>query len=198
MTSSALSQTQIVLSALPEREPAPSLRDIFETEYAYIRSTARRLGIRERELDDLVHDVFLAVHRKLAEFDVERPLKPWLFGITFRVVIGQKRRFAYSREQLSATEPTETADKEPRADEQMEIEERRRMVHEALLELDVDKRAVFIMHELEEVPISDVAGALEVPTNTAYSRLRLARKEFRVALGRVLSRSLRTKMGRAS
>jgi RNA polymerase sigma-70 factor, ECF subfamily len=192
MISRSLPQTPIVASALSARLPAPDFRDLFENEYAYVRTSARRLGIPERELDDVVHDVFLAVHRKLEDFDSDRPLRPWLFGITFRVVVGQKRRFGYTREQLSRAEPSDTANTELLADEQLEAEERRRMVHEALLDLDDGKRAVFIMHELEEVPIAEIAVALEIPVNTAYSRLRLARNEFGQALGRVVARTLRT------
>jgi RNA polymerase sigma-70 factor (ECF subfamily) len=199
MISSRLPQSPIVVPVgLSEREPAPTFRDIFEREYGYVRHVARRMGIRERELDDLVADVFLTVHRKLDEFQQGFPLRPWLFGITFRVVVGTKRRFGYSREQLSDALPNDSADSGPGADEQMETEERRRMVHEALLELDVGKRAVFILHELDEVPMADIATVLDVPTNTAYSRLRLARKEFRVALERVVSRSSRTRMRGAS
>ena len=182
-------QTLAVTAVLPQREAPSSFRDMFESEYAYVRTSARRLGIRERELDDLVHDVFLAVHRKLGDFEPGRPVRPWLFGITFRVVLGQKRRFAYSREQLSQAEPVDAADDQPPADERLETEERRRMVHEALAALDDEKRAVFILHELDEIPMADLARALDVPTNTAYSRLRLARQEFRRVLERLVLRA---------
>ena len=92
MIPSLLPQSPIVVPVgLPQREPAPTFRDIFEREYAYVRHVARRMGIRERELDDLVADVFLTVHRKLDEFQTGFPLRPWLFGITFRVVVGTKR-----------------------------------------------------------------------------------------------------------
>ncbi len=177
--------------------PAP-FRDIFESEYGYVRQVAKRLGIRERELDDIVHDVFLTVHRKMDEFDAGRPLRPWLFGITFRVVVGTKRRFAYSRERLAGDAWSDPADKAMGADEQLEAHERTRLVHEALLALDLDKRAVFILHELEELPMSEIATTLGLPTNTAYSRLRLAREEFRVALGRLLSRRSRAAHGGVS
>jgi RNA polymerase sigma-70 factor (ECF subfamily) len=170
----------------------PDFRDLFRDEYAYIRATARRLGIRERELPDLVHDVFVAVHRRLVDFEAYRPIRPWLFGITFRVVVGHKRRMAYRCEELSADEPDERADDAPRADEQIEDAERRRMVHEALEVLDDDKRAVFVLHEIDEVPMAEIAAALEIPKNTAYSRLRLGREEVRCALIRIVARRGRT------
>jgi len=182
----------------PEPQPSvarPDLRDLFREQYGYVRATARRLGIRERELPDLVHDVFVAVHRKLPEFEPGRSVRPWLFGITFRVVVGHKRRFAYRREDLSGEEEHEHADDAPGADQRIEDEERRRMVHEALEALDDDKRAVFVLHEIDEVPMKEIAAALDVNTNTAYSRLRLGREEFRRALSRIVARARRVEGG---
>lgn len=167
----------------------PDFRTLFEKEYSYVRATARRLGIRERELPDLVHDVFVAVHRKLPEFDEQRPIRPWLFGITFRIVVGHKRRLGYRREQLSDDGEHDRPDEAPGADQQMEEEERRRMFHEALETLDDDKRAVFVLHEIDEVPIPEIAIALQVPENTAYSRLRLAREQLRRSLTRLMART---------
>lgn len=173
----------------PAEPRLPSFRAIFENEYAYVHLTARRLGIRDDDRDDVVHDVFLVVHRKLDEFDPSRPLRPWLFGIAYRIVLGQKRRFGYRREQLATTESPEFADASPRADEQLENEERRRMVLTALNQLDDEKRAVFILHELDEIAVPEIADALGIPQNTAYSRLRLARQDFREALERVALRA---------
>ena len=171
------------------RADKPDFRVLFEQEYRYVRATARRLGIRERELPDLIHDVFVTVHRKLPGFEDGRPVRPWLFGITFRIVVGHKRRLGYRREELSGDSEDERADDAPRADQRMEDEERKRMVHEALEALDDDKRAVFVLHEIDEVPVPEIATALDVPQNTAYSRLRLGREEFRRALSRIAART---------
>jgi RNA polymerase sigma-70 factor, ECF subfamily len=177
---------------------AITFRDIFESEYAYVRLSARRLGIRTHDLDDAVHDVFLVVHRKLTDFDLSRPLRPWLFGIAFRVALSKKRRFGHMREELSSHESTDYVDERPPADEEFEAEERRRMVHAALDHLDDDKRGVFIMHELDGIPMSEIASALGIPVNTAYSRLRLAKGEFRRALERALLRGKTVTQGAPS
>ena len=174
--------------AVPHASTPPDFRALFRDEYGYVRLTARRLGIRERDLSDLVHDVFVTVHRKLPEFEVGRPVRPWLFGITFRVVVGHKRRLAYRNEELVGEAAEDHPDDAPHAEQRMEDEERRRMLHEALESLDDDKRAVFVLHELDEVPMKEIAATLDIPTNTAYSRLRLGREELRRALGRILAR----------
>jgi RNA polymerase sigma-70 factor (ECF subfamily) len=54
----------------------------------------------------------------------------------------------------------------------------------ALDGLDLDRRAVFVMHELDEIPVPEVANTLAIPLNTAYSRLRLARVDVAAAIQR--------------
>jgi len=58
-------------------------------------------------------------------------------------------------------------------------------VARALDTLDFDRRAVFILHEIDGVAIPEIARALEIPSNTAYSRLRLARADFGAAVRRL-------------
>jgi RNA polymerase sigma-70 factor, ECF subfamily len=64
----------------------------------------------------------------------------------------------------------------------------RRVVIEALSALDDDRRAVFVMHELDELPAPEIADALGIPVNTVYSRLRVARERFAQALERLKAR----------
>ena len=60
-----------------------------------------------------------------------------------------------------------------------------------LAELDEPKREVFSLVELEELTVPEVADALEIPLNTAYSRLRMAREAFEAALARHEARTKR-------
>ena len=76
-------------------------------------------------------------------------------------------------------------DSTPNADEQLQASEARSIVVAALQAIDEHRRAVFILHELDEQPMPEIAAALEIPLNTAYSRLRLARDEFRAAVARI-------------
>jgi RNA polymerase sigma-70 factor (ECF subfamily) len=61
------------------------------------------------------------------------------------------------------------------------------VAHRALEAMEIDRRAVFLMHEVDGFSIPEVAEALAVPLNTAYSRLRLARDEFRERVRRLRS-----------
>ena len=169
-----------------EAEEAPGaseFRAIFDTELSYVWSTLRRLGVQARDLEDLCHDVFVVVFRNLAAYDTRRPIRPWLFGIAFRVASDYRRSARYRREIPGTTR--ELPCPAPPADEVMLRRERQRLVARALDELELDRRAVFVMHDIDGHVMPDIAAALGVPLNTAYSRLRLARADFAAAVRRV-------------
>jgi RNA polymerase sigma-70 factor, ECF subfamily len=159
---------------------------LFEDQFGYVWHTLRRLGVRDGDLEDLTHDVFLHVYRHRADYDGFRPLRPWLFGFAFRVAVGDRRR-ARNRLEVAATGP-EPVDPGPTALDHLLQVERLELAHAALNELDLDRRAVFILHELDGHVIPEVARGLGIPLNTAYSRLRLAREQFAASLRRISRR----------
>jgi len=158
----------------------PDLPTIYRSEFPYVWKTLRRLGAPPQELEDLAHDLFVVVHRHLSDYDPDRPLRPWLFGIAVRVVADFRRSPRSVREVLGET--AEPVDGAPTPHDRLEGTEARAVLMMALDGLDLDRRAVFVMHELEGQGIPEVAEALQVPLNTAYSRLRLARRDFAVAV----------------
>jgi RNA polymerase sigma-70 factor (ECF subfamily) len=173
-------------SPVEERTPGrslPAFREIYEAHAGYVWNTLRRLGVREGDLEDVVHEVFLAVYKRLGDYDPAKPLRPWLFGFSFRTASDYRSRARHRREVAEAE--MEVADEAPAADEQVEAQRRRALVNAALEAIELGRRAVFIMHEIDGAPIPEVASALGIPLNTAYSRLRLAREEFGAAVRRL-------------
>lgn len=162
----------------------PTFRALFEAESTYVLHTLRRLGVRERDVEDLTHDVFVAVHRNLSAFDPSRPLRPWLFGIAFRVASDYRRRARFLRE-VECEAEGDLADASPPADEQLASAQARRLVILALDDLALDRRAVLILHDIDGHSVPEIARALSIPLNTAYSRLRLAREQFKAAVKRI-------------
>ncbi|WP_394822190.1 RNA polymerase sigma factor [Pendulispora albinea] len=158
----------------------PSFRSIYDAELNYVWQSLRRLGVRPSDLEDVAHDVFVTVHRKLSDYDPFRPLRPWLFGIAFRIASDYRRTSRFQREVFDG-EP-EREDPSPSVDAQLETMEAHRLVMAALDTINLDQRAVFILHELDGQTAPEVATALGVPLNTVYSRLRLARKAFASAV----------------
>lgn len=177
-------------AAQPESLGQAEFRVIFQSEFDYIWHTLRRLGIPERDLADVTHDVFERVYLRLNRYDTSRPLRPWLFGFCFRVAADYRRLSRNRCEQLGlADEPFDPCLSPA---EEMVRAERVTLALAALDSIELERRAVFVLHELDDYPIPEVAEALGINVNTAYSRLRLAREEFRRAAKRLRAQQERT------
>jgi len=162
---------------------------MYRAQFDYVHATLRRLGVALRDIEDVAHDLFLAVHRRWADYHPDRPIRPWLFGFAFRVASDYRNRAGFRREMLDGTEPwTQAADETIATDDRLIAEERRALVLRALQELDLERRALFVMFEIDGASASEVAETFGIPPNTAYSRLRLARAEFEQAVRRLSSR----------
>ena len=156
--------------------PASQFADVFETQFAYVWRTLMRFGVSSPDAEDLAQEVFVVVHRRLADFDTSRPIKPWLFGITHNVFRDHLRTTRRRPESGDPWEDSGGTDPGIRAVEAAQI------VHRALRQLPEDRRAVFIGCDLAQLTLREVAEALAIPENTAWSRLRVARREFKNAV----------------
>lgn len=157
-------------------------RTLFTLELGYVMRTLRRLGVQPADLEDVAHEVFLVVHRSLDTYDPNRPVRPWLFSFAFRFASNYRRKLRPVADE-SAT--AALSDDAPLADETLERADERRLVMAALERIPIARRGVFVMHELDGVPIVEVARALDIPEGTAHSRLGKARQEFTEALTKI-------------
>jgi RNA polymerase sigma-70 factor, ECF subfamily len=167
----------------PPSGSRPDLGAIFDEHFDYVWATLRRLGVRDADREDLVHEVFLKVHSRLSDYDPTRPLRPWLFGFAYRVAIDHRRLARHRVEVLG--EPADARAATLDADERVAAIERRELLIKALDTLDLDHRAVLVMHDLDETPMPQIAEMLGIPLNTGYSRLRLARQHVAAAATRL-------------
>jgi RNA polymerase sigma-70 factor (ECF subfamily) len=85
----------------------------------------------------------------------------------------------------------EVVDTSPLVEERLVEHENRALVAAALESLDLDRRAVFVLHDLDDVPVPEIARTLDIPLNTAYSRLRVARERFVKAITRLRGQEVR-------
>jgi RNA polymerase sigma-70 factor (ECF subfamily) len=178
----------VAVSAI-ERElggPAavPTFEEIYESYFDFVWRSLRRLGVHPAALDDAVQEVFLVVHRRLSEFEGRSSLKTWLFGISMHVA----QRLARTLARHPADElPDVLFDRPTTATPQDEAARNEAIIllYAILDELDPDKRAVFVMAELEQLTAPEIAEALGAPLNTVYSRLRAARRAFEASLKRL-------------
>ncbi len=176
------SSTVVSAAANPGLD-APDFHSVFQSHVAYVGHALRRLGVREADVEDVAHDVFLQVHLHLSEYDPARPIRPWLFAFAFRKACEHRRLARVRLEVVGGT--GDPADPAPSALDHAMRHEALQLGHRALNEIDLNQRAVFVLHELDGFAMPEVAGALEIPLNTAYSRLRLARAAFEKAVRRL-------------
>lgn len=161
-------------------------RELFAREFDYVWTSLRRLGVRDAEAEDVAQDVFVHVYRRLDDYDPARPVRPWLFAFAFRCA-SDWRRLARHRVEAPG-DPDRHAAPAARADEVVARAEDHDLVQQALEHVDLERRGVFILFELDEVPMKDIAESFGIPLFTAYSRLRLARQEFTAAVRRLQER----------
>jgi RNA polymerase sigma-70 factor (ECF subfamily) len=155
---------------------APQFREVFERELSFVYNSLRRLGIRTSDLPDATQEVFATVAGVLPDYDPSRPLRPWLFGIAYRV--GMRWLGVAHRRREVPSEIPEAPDSAPTADAAIERNEARDLARLALQKVEPSRRAVLILSHFEGMSVPDIADALQIPVNTAYSRLNRARLEF--------------------
>ena len=158
-------------------------QDIFRAEYGYVWHTLRRLGVAERDTDDMANEVFVRVHQRFATYDATRPIKPWLFAFAARVAADYRKLARHRRELVgdAASEPKVPAVAEALASARQD----RELLARALDTLDLDKRIVVVAHDIDEQPAPEIARALEIPLPTVYTRLRNGRAELASAVRRL-------------
>jgi RNA polymerase sigma-70 factor, ECF subfamily len=170
----------------PQPAGLPSFAEIYEQQFDFVWRSARRLGVPEASLDDVVQDVFVTVYRRLPAFEGRSQLKTWIFGV-LRHTVHDLRRSARRKPTEALVDDLADAGGPTPQDEALRGEGAK-LLHVVLMELEHDLREVFVLSELEQMSAPEVAQALALNVNTVYSRLRAARREFDAALKRLRSR----------
>jgi len=155
----------------------------FRIEFEYVQRTLRRLGTDRSEVDDLAQEVFLVLHRRWSEYDQSRPLRPYLFGVAVRIALANQRK----RLREVAFGNIELGDDRPGPEEVLSDKQTRSLLQTALKRIPLPRRTVLVMHELDRVPVTEVAATLSIPLFTVYSRLRKAREELKLETQRILN-----------
>jgi RNA polymerase sigma-70 factor (ECF subfamily) len=160
-------------------------REIFDREFDYVWLSLRRLGVADRELEDVAQELFVQLHHRLEDYDPARPIRPWLFAFAMRCASNWRRSARTQREVI--VDAIEAPSPSPGPEEQLQRAEDLDVVYRALQLVPMDRRAVFILYEFDGCPMKEIAASLQVPLFTAYSRLRVAREEFSTAVRGLVS-----------
>jgi RNA polymerase sigma-70 factor (ECF subfamily) len=131
----------------------------------------------------VVQDTFLVVHRRLGEYEERTSIRAWLFAILVRVVRDHRRS---ARRKGGPAVDADAADlvdtKTPSALDNIERNEAVRELYAILNTMEEGRREVFVLVELEQLTVPEVAHALSANVNTVYWRLRSARRDFEKVL----------------
>jgi RNA polymerase sigma-70 factor (ECF subfamily) len=175
-----------------ERPPASApltAAALFHEHGAFVWRLIRRLGVAEADADDVCQEVFVTVHRRLSQFEGRSSPRTWLYGIAVRVASDHRKRTVARHE--SGPEHVPEPVVRPHQEDDLALREARALLDRLLGALDDAKRAVFVLYEIEELSMSDVARTLGCPLQTAYSRLHAARRDIEAALRRLRAKEAR-------
>lgn len=161
-------------------EPPPPFEQIYDDNSVFIWRSLRGLGVPEPQVDDAVQEVFMVVHRRLADYEPRAHIRSWLFGIALRVAKDHKRSARRKPTVPLADEPVIVAHDSPF--EQVARNQALLFVERFLDTLSDEQRALFVLTELEQMRVPEVAELLGENLNTTYSRQRSLRKQFAEAL----------------
>ena len=168
---------------------------IYRQYFDFVWSLVRRFGVSSAAADDLVQDVFIVIHSRLHTLRQPEALRSWIYGIVRRTVSdyrrSQRARLASGHALASQVDAPWVATPFDLAEQNEKV----KLLFSLLEDLDEPKREVFMMVELDELTVPEVAEILQIPLNTAYSRLRAARQAFEQALTRHSAR--RERLGEA-
>jgi RNA polymerase sigma-70 factor (ECF subfamily) len=166
--------------------PDDRLRAMFDAHFDFIWRSLRRLGLSEDRADDAAQQVFIIASGKLDAIQAKSE-RSFLFGTALRVASDLRRSAAFRREVPHAA-AGEDLPGGPRPDDLVEQKDARAMLDRALETMELEIRTVFVLFEIEEMSIAEIAALLEIPIGTVSSRLRRAREEFQARIERLPKR----------
>lgn len=158
---------------------ALDLATIYDDHAGFVWRVAKRLGVPDGALEDVMHDVFVIVHRRIDDYDGRAALTSWLYGITRGVASNRRRGQAREARRIEHAQPKPQT--LPPTDDGAQRREAAAFVRRFLAELDPDKREIFSLVDLDGVTVKDAASHTGINVNTAHARLRAARLAFRRA-----------------
>lgn len=187
----ASSMAYLRLVRPPSAEPMADHEcvEAYDRDLDYIFGTLRRLGAPPADIEDLAHDIFVVLLRNWVTLDKSRPLRPYLFGIAFRVVRAHRRRRVREVPHQAALQ---AEDEGPSAERLFQSHEESALLQQALEHVPLTRRAVLIMHELDGVGIVEIAKALSITRFGAYARLRKGHRELAAAVRRLERQGVRS------
>jgi RNA polymerase sigma-70 factor (ECF subfamily) len=154
---------------------------VYEEHGPFVCRSLRYLGVPEADLDDSLQEVFLVVCQRLNDYEERGRARSWLYSICTRVVHAQRRK---QKRRSEIGSPREQAAPAPQLD-QVQDREALQIGWRLLQQLPDEQREVFVLYEVEDMPVAEIARALDCPLQTVYSRLYKARERVMAGVERL-------------
>ena len=136
---------------------------------AVLRLAVRLTGHLE-DAEDIAQETFLAARQKIGSYRGGSTLRTWIHKIAFN----EYRQWARKRKSL----PLLDYDR-PAKDPGFAAFESGHILQNAILKLPAKQREAFVLFEIEQLSMNEVAHVLGVPSGTAKARVSYARQNLR-------------------
>jgi len=175
----------VMLAVTAPAAALPTFAEVYAENAPFVWRSMRRLGVRPGDVEDTCQEVFIVVHSRFSDFR-GGSIRSWIFAIALRVAADYRKRAFVRREVLPASNDESGPDLAVPEEQTASVEKTEAIVilDSILASLDEDKRAVFILFELEQMSMHDVAAAVGCPLQTAYTRLHSARDHVKLSIER--------------
>jgi RNA polymerase sigma-70 factor (ECF subfamily) len=172
-----------IVTRAAEARPRDRLQALIADHHAFVWRSLRRLGVPDCDVDDASQQVFLVAHRRMAEI-VPESGRSFLFQTALRVAADWRRAHKRRGEQ-TGMDLLDVPDGAANPEELMDQRRARALLDRVLVGMPMDLRAVFVLFELEEMTMIEIAALSDIPLGTVASRLRRARQAFQEAVGKL-------------
>lgn len=166
----------LLATAMRDRDSETRLRVIVDRHFELASRIIRNLGIPDCDVDDLLQQAFSITADRLNDIDAGKE-RAFLIQTAIHLAASARRARAMSRETLTGELP-EVSDGKPSPEELSDHVRALRVLDGVLGDMDLDLRSVFVLYEIEEMTMSEIATVLQLPAGTVASRLRRAREDF--------------------
>jgi RNA polymerase sigma-70 factor (ECF subfamily) len=166
-----------------------SFEQVYERFFEFVYRNARRLGVPPSAADDVVQEVFVVLHRRLAEYDGRATLQSWVYAILANTVRDYRRAFRRRHALLVAVEQVDQSGAEASSglpERRAQLKQDMALLMRLLDELPEGQRELIVLADLEQMSVPEICECVGGNSNTVYSRLRVARENLKTKLARHL------------
>jgi RNA polymerase sigma-70 factor, ECF subfamily len=169
-------------ASLVHADAKARLRWMVENHVEYVARVLRNAGTPTSDVDDQVQRTFMVAARRLEQIEPGKE-KYFLFGVALNLAAHVRRTLARRREVLGLRLPERVEGQNP--ENLLDRKRMRELLDRVLGQMKPIHREVFVLHEFEQMPVSEIAATMRISRGTAASRLRCARADFRLRVAQI-------------